>query len=199
MKTTFIYKLIDPETNQVRYIGKSNDPKQRLKAHYNKARYKPTHKFNWIKTLKDRGIRPIMEIIEEVSIEIWKEREKYWIMFYLEQGFSLTNCTTGGDGLTFGNQTSFKKGHKVWLGKKHSEETKKKISKNNYLRGKPNSRRRKIVQLTLNGDFIKTFDFIHQAAKELNFSASKIVSCCKGRRKTHKNFKWIYYEDFNNR
>lgn len=110
MKTTFIYKLIDPETNEVRYVGKSNNPKRRLAAHYNKARYRPTHKFNWIKALKDKGLKPILEVIEEVSIDLWKGREKFWIKFYKQEGHNLTNYTQGGDGLSFGNQTSFRKG-----------------------------------------------------------------------------------------
>lgn len=112
MKTTFIYGLKDPVTNIIRYIGKTNNLKQRLKAHLNPARYKPTHKFNWIKKLREKGLKPTIEIIEEVDIKVWHEKEKYWILFYKNN--NLVNCKEGGEGLTFANNTSFKKGHKSW-------------------------------------------------------------------------------------
>ena len=33
MNCTFIYGLSDPRTNQIRYIGKADDPKRRFQAH----------------------------------------------------------------------------------------------------------------------------------------------------------------------
>jgi hypothetical protein len=110
MKTTYIYKLIDPTDNTIRYIGKANNPEQRFKAHCNKARYKPTHTFNWLKSLRERGLKPVMEIIENTPIATWKQREKYWIKHFTDEGCNLTNYTKGGDGLSFGNQTSYTKG-----------------------------------------------------------------------------------------
>ena len=47
----YIYTLSHPITKEVRYVGKTKNPKQRLRAHTNPARYRPTHKFNWIKKL----------------------------------------------------------------------------------------------------------------------------------------------------
>ena len=52
MEVTFIYILIDPITNQVRYVGKTNNISQRYKAHLNRARKHQIHKANWIKSLK---------------------------------------------------------------------------------------------------------------------------------------------------
>ena len=100
----------------------------------------------------------------------------------------------GGDGCTFGNKTSFIKGHKSWLGKKHTDETKNKISENNWQKGKPSTNRCKVNQYSLNGELIKTWDSILEAEKNTGSSSSKIVSCCKGKRKKHNNFKWKYYE-----
>ena len=107
-------------------------------------------------------------------------------------GFDLINYTNGGDGCTFGNQTSFKKGHQLWLGKKHSEESKKKIGENNFFNGKPAFNRKVVIQLSLNDDFIKEWEYIELAAIETNSSKTKIVAVCKGKRKTHNNFKWKY-------
>lgn len=59
-----IYKLIDPNTNEIRYIGLTfNDLKLRLKSHMSEPG--KSHKIHWIKNLKKQGIRPIIESIEE--------------------------------------------------------------------------------------------------------------------------------------
>jgi predicted nucleic acid-binding Zn ribbon protein len=110
----YIYSLEHPITKKVRYIGKTRNPKQRLKAHLNPARYKPTHKFNWIKKLKNDGLKPILKVLDSVPEEEWKFWEKYWIEQFKQWGFNLVNGTSGGDGLTSGNKTSFKKGNKPW-------------------------------------------------------------------------------------
>lgn len=49
-----------------------------------------------------------------------------------------------------------------------------------------------IYQLDLNGSIIKKWDSATQAARELNFDASTITKCCKGKLKTHNGFKWQY-------
>ena len=114
MKTTNIYILIDPITNQVRYIGKANNISERYKAHLNKARKHQIHKLNWINSLKGKGLKPIIEVIDIIPIEDWIFWETYWISQFKTWGFKLINYTDGGDGTTFGNQTSFKKGNLPW-------------------------------------------------------------------------------------
>lgn len=169
MKMTFIYLLRDPVTKEVRYIGKANDIKQRFRAHCNpaRARNKNTHKFNWIKSLTRQGLRPELEIIEEVPIKAWKERERYWVKHYRKLGNKLTNATSGGDGLTMGNQTSFKVGQN----------------------GKP------VVQLTLEGEYVKTYPSVRSAEKQFGVR-TRIRHVCNGTRKTAKGFIWTYEEDY---
>ena len=111
---TYIYVLICPITKQVRYVGKTNNPDERYRNHLNKAHNKGTHKRNWINSLKMKDLKPVFEIIDEVDVKDWKEKEKYYIKYYSDNGFDLVNYTNGGDGLSFGNQTSFKKGQKSW-------------------------------------------------------------------------------------
>jgi hypothetical protein len=114
METTNIYILIDPETQQVRYVGKANNISQRYKAHLNRARKHQIHKLNWINSLKTKELKPIIEIIDVVPIKDWIFWETYWISQFKTWGFDLINYTQGGDGATFANQTSFKKRHKPW-------------------------------------------------------------------------------------
>lgn len=126
--TTFIYALVDPETKQIRYIGKSNNPTVRLYRHLKEKQH--TYKNMWIKSLRDRGFVPEVQIIEEVSIERWQERERYWIAFYRAQGLDLANGTDGGDGVHGRKRTPEErarisealKGNQYSKGRKHPPE-----------------------------------------------------------------------------
>lgn len=44
----------------------------------------------------------------------------------------------------------------------------------------------------LKGEFIKSFDSMHDASKEINGHAGSISYCCQGVRETHKGFRWSY-------
>ena len=100
-ETTFIYKLIDPETQEIRYVGKANDPQKRLKQHiaHSQNQAKGTYIGYWIASLRKRGLKPLLEIIEEVSFAIWQERELYWINHYIQHGHNLVNTYFGGKGV----------------------------------------------------------------------------------------------------
>jgi hypothetical protein len=63
------------------------------------------------------------QIVHCGTINEWMFWETY-ISQFKTWGFDLINYTNGGGGCTFANQTGFK-GHTSWLGKNHSEETKK--------------------------------------------------------------------------
>lgn len=88
-------------------------------------------------------------------------------------------------------------------GKHFSEEIRKKMSethkgKNAYWYGKrgakcPNSI--PLVQLTLEGELVKVYDAAREAARN-GFVQSCVSSCCKGERKTHKGYKWMYLSDY---
>lgn len=52
-----------------------------------------------------------------------------------------------------------------------------------------------IYQLDLNNTFIKKWDSTAQAARELNFDASTITKCCKGKLQTHHGYRWRYAND----
>lgn len=130
MQTTNIYMLIDPRTNLVRYVGKANDVNKRYYKHYQACEVN-THKSNWIKLLKKEKLRPIVETIDVVPIDNWCFWEKFWISQMKTWGFDLLNYTIGGDGCTFGNRTSFKKGHNLSKGRKTSDATKDKLREAN--------------------------------------------------------------------
>jgi len=52
-----------------------------------------------------------------------------------------------------------------------------------------------ILQYTFNGELIKKWDSITEAAQYFNKSTSKFVACCKGKRKSAYGFIWCYASD----
>lgn len=95
-----IYGLADPETGEIRYIGKStsalNRPKQHLSPYFLK---KSDYKNNWIKTVLVRGLRPTIEILDWTDDpSALNEMEIRYIAQFRSAGARLTNLTDGGDG-----------------------------------------------------------------------------------------------------
>lgn len=77
--------------------------------------------------------------------------------------------------------------------------TKNHISENQWCRGKfgaEHHRSIEIVQLTLNGKFIRKWGAAIEAARKLGITNSSINKCCRGKQKTAGGFKWMYYDDW---
>lgn len=100
-KTTFIYTLsTKEEPNNIRYIGKTDNPKDRIERHIQPYYLNEgTYKANWLKSELNKGNTPALNIIDEVACDDWQFWESYWIEQFKIWGFSLTNGTTGGEGL----------------------------------------------------------------------------------------------------
>lgn len=96
MRTTTIYALIDPENNEVRYVGKTVNLKARFHRHCNPVIDNYTHSACWVRSLK---IKPEMITLEEVPHgEDWVEAEQFWIAYMKALGARLTNLSFGGEG-----------------------------------------------------------------------------------------------------
>ena len=81
-------------------------------------------------------------------------------------------------------------------GKRHSEETKKKM-RETAKKGENNPKSIKVVQLDKNtNELIKIWDSINEAERKVGYKSQCICACCKGKRNTHKGYKWMYYEDY---
>lgn len=72
--TTNIYILICPLTQEIKYIGKANNPKRRVKDHMLdfRSRLGEFKKTKWLRELFVAGLKPEMEIIDIVDMETWK-------------------------------------------------------------------------------------------------------------------------------
>lgn len=117
----FIYTLTDPRTKVIRYVGKTNNLAVRLAMHLCEKR--GTHKNNWLAQLRDLGLRPIMDVIEECTEETWPERERFWISHFRQMGLPLTNLDSGGNhGRSLCEETKNKIRQKA-IGRKQSTES----------------------------------------------------------------------------
>ena len=198
-----IYTLKDPITNEIRYIGKTTgELVDRWYAHCSdyKLSKEKSHKNSWITSLKNRGYKPVIELLDEVEEQGWEFWESYWISQFKTWNFNLTNMTKGGEG---GN------GGKGCLGYKHTEEAKRSISIKNsrpksreWIENVANSMRRTVAkpisQYDLENNFIRDYISFYEAAEYINLEGSKkstiknIHACCNNKRKTAYNFIWKY-------
>jgi len=134
-KKLLIYGLVDPFKNEIRYIGKSSTGLSRPKSHFREEIYndkeKGTYCHNWVKKCINLGSKPNIIILNYcLDTEELNQMEKFWI-WYLKDilSYKLTNLTLGGDGLP---------------GRKHTEETKKRIGDKNRGRIKSKEEREAI-------------------------------------------------------
>lgn len=142
--TTFIYALVDPRTDEIRYIGKSIRPKERLWNHCNEKSV--TWRTNWIREVLSSGHRPQLRILEELAVGTdWQESERQWIAKGKELGWRLTNCTSGGDGVENLPLEIRQKMALTWKGRKHKPEAIAKMAA--ASRGKKHSAESKAIMV----------------------------------------------------
>lgn len=129
----YIYSLKNPENNEIKYIGQTDNIRRRFNDHLRKSlnpndsEYE-TYKSRWIRKLLNEGVNPVLDIIEECdTIEISNNREKFWIEKMTEMGVKLTNSYVN-DVTEFSEETkkkmsSAKKGKKLEeiIGKEKAE------------------------------------------------------------------------------
>lgn len=212
LHTTFIYALLENNTNNIRYIGKANNVQQRFKFHL--LDKEKTHKTCWLKSI-DYNISYI--ILDEVDKSEWQFWEIYWINQCKVWGFNLTNQTLGGEG-SLGKKLSEKHKQKISIklkGKIVSSETKQKLSKS--IKGKKLSEthirnlskshkgliypkgnygkhcKRKIGQYK-EGILIKVWDSLKDASEFYKVHYASISHCCAGRKKQIKGYIWKYVD-----
>lgn len=161
MSEYYIYAL---ETNdRIFYIGKTNNPKVRLRKHKSESKLKRTYKENLINNILINGGEIKLSIIDIVSDGDEDFYEIYWISQFKQWGFKLYNLTDGGEG---GN---------CFGGRKHSNETKEKLRIIKFkqlelygpiiLRGEMNGRSK------LNGEEVLNI----RRLKEMGYSYNKIA------------------------
>jgi len=215
-----IYKITNP--NKKVYIGQSVDIEKRFIS------YKRLHKRNeklivlYRSFLKYGVDSHFFEIIELCEVEDLNERERYWqdYLNVLKQGLNCRLTKTNDKSGHMSEESKLKisnanLGNKSWLGKKHTKETKKKISIANKGRkfsdevnlkkgrkgiispckglfSKQHPKSVRVLQLDLNNNVVKEWDSLMDIKRSLGYHIGNISSCMKGKLKTYKKYKWEY-------
>lgn len=216
-----VYLLFNTQTG-MGYVGQtSSSMRERWQRHCYDAEKRK------LETFLARAIRKYgkesfrFRILEETDTPL--EREQFWIkeLRTFEYGYNLTLGGEGTKGLKRSNETKkkiseAKKGklftneHKKNLSfarKKKSSWNKGVVGINNPLFGKKRpkkvcekisqSKQRKVLQVSLEGQIIKIFNSIEDAAKASGCFHSNIVKVCQGKRKKAGGYKWSYFEENN--
>ena len=194
----YIYTLSHPLSGEVKYVGKTIDPKSRLRHHIKDAKSGRRNNLscNWVKSLLKLGLQPKMDIIDEIKGD-WEWLEVYWISQFKTWGFNLKNLTEGGDSNPMSNPISRKKLSNKLKGRVrskkhcdaisnakkgisvHTKESKEKISEKtkgnkNPFYGKKHSEENKkkmgepVLQYDMKGNFIKEWYSVTYAVKSIN-------------------------------
>lgn len=140
MKKIYIYGLVDSIKNELKYIGKSVNPKNRYRKHLQESKKKLTYKDRWLNKLLENNQKPELLIIDVVNENNWVFWEKHYISYFKSIGCILTNISEGGDNPP--NQIGKKRSKEIIekirnknIGKKRSDDIKKKMSLSK--KGKP--------------------------------------------------------------
>lgn len=154
MKTdiAYIYALIDPRDNMVRYIGKTIHPKIRLSGHLYESKKYNHYRSRWITSLLNKGLCPIFKVLKICLLSDFTFHESKFISFYKSD--KLTNSDDSGSGNTNRKREII-------------DNAIKKISK-------------RVYQFDLNGNYIQEFKSTRDAARKMGTLHSHISRCCNG-------------------
>lgn len=158
-----IYGLFDPKTYECFYIGKTINLKERYRGHLGDKRKKDNlYKHNKINKMLSLGLKPQIAMLLEIDD------------YYIEE----FNC-------------------QFWeLVEKYFIDYAKNILNcpltNLTTGGDGGGNRKSISQFTLEGIYIKTYDFIKEASDMSNTDDGHISSCCKGKSNSAGGYQWCY-------
>ena len=209
MKKHYIYALIDPRDNKLKYVGYSVNPKRRLREHTNliKINRRRNKAHNWCLHLYNNKMKPVMKILEICgSIEHGAKREDYWIRFFRKKGCDLKNTSDGGKGIkgmlmSKDDRKRISESVKKYY-KNNPEEDKKmreRFSKNCH-QGRPMSEankqklRESNIRTIKCNENNKIYNSLKEASIDLNIQSSNICKVLKGQRKTTGGFTFSYME-----
>jgi hypothetical protein len=170
MKTdiAYIYALLDPRDNEVRYIGKTINPTKRLSEHLADSKREYNYRSMWIKSLLKENLKPLIKFLKVCPLSDFVKYETEYIKLYKND--KLTNSDETGQGS---------------VGRR--QEIIDKVSK---------KMGRIVYQYDLDGNFIKEYKSVRDAAKLLSLSHSNISRSCNGISKHAGGFIFRYDKVF---
>lgn len=192
---TVVYRHVRLDTNEVFYIGIGTE----------KRPYRKDKRSKFWKVIIDKTDYRVDIMFYDMSWEEACEKEKELIQLYGRRDLgtgTLVNLTDGGDG-TYGmthSKQSRAKISKSLLGRCVSSQTRKLLSdmrqgvskSQEHKKRISESHKIKVLQLTLDDVLVKIWDSANDAELLGGYCHSNIGKVCKGKRKTHKGYKWKY-------
>jgi hypothetical protein len=150
----YIYGLIDPRNDEIRYIGKTINPKSRLIGHINESKDVKVvnYRVKWLRKLTKLGLRPEIVFLKTCPSNEYEKYETEYIKLYSSN--KLTNSDETGQG--------------------------NKNRKREVLNRQSENRGRKVYQYDIDGNFIKEYRSARLAASELGLNHGNIARCCNG-------------------
>jgi group I intron endonuclease len=214
-----IYKITSP-SNRV-YVGQSVNVEKRFKSYKrmyvkNKKQTKLHRSF-----LKYGVINHTFELVCECLESELNHYERHYQELFdcLNNGLNCVLTKTNDKSGKVSKETLKKmsevsKGNQHWLGKKHTQETKDKISlsklgirfsdevnKSKGRKGRVSNRKGifsenhprsiNVLQFDLNNNFIKEWKCLMDIRRELDYHIGNISSCINGNLKTYKGYIWV--------
>jgi hypothetical protein len=162
----YIYGLIDPRNGEIRYIGKTKNPKSRLSGHITESKdiEVVNYRIKWIRKLISLDLKPNIVFLKVCSVNDFVKYETEYIKIYSNN--RLTNSDETGQGNT--------------------------NRKREVLNRQSENSGKKVYQYDLNGNFIKEYRSVRKAAVELKTNHANISRCCNGEYKHTMGFIFRY-------
>ena len=161
-KPVYIYVLIDPRDNEVRYVGKTAYPKARIRNHIvESVTLNRNHRHHWINDLLKNGLKPKLDIVCQTTNKEASNKEIRLIKAY-KRFYKLTNATLGGDGS---------------LGVGASDKNRARM-RSSLNPGKLQNKM--VVKMDIDGKELEEYESISDAAKKNNLNRSNISRACRG-------------------
>lgn len=204
LQTNFIvYALLEPNTLEIRYVGKSCSGLSRVRQHFNPSQLNSKNKkSNWLKSLLNKNLYPQVKILDYANNKITlSELEIFHIKKHKSE--RLLNMTDGGDGHGYKRKQkvrAWNKGLKASneaktsmrnarLGRKftpRSNEDKLKISKSNVV-----SHRRECKPFICL-ETGKLYNSQREAAIDLKLNPANISGVLNGHKKTTMGYSFRF-------
>lgn len=169
-----IYKITSP-TNKV-YIGQSWDLERRKISYKNLSGCREQPRiYNSLKKygFDSHDFEVLLNIKDDLKYQKWLDYwEQFFINYFRSEGYELMNIKEAG---AYG---------------KHNPETIEYLKLINQ--GDVNKNCKPVIQYSLSGDFIKRWNSISTAGRDLKLDRKAINNCCIGYSKSSYGFKWIY-------
>lgn len=91
----YVYGLCEPETDNVRYIGSSVNPKERYHGHLSASRlYGSSPKEKWICALLEQGKKPTLKVFAATTERDRDRLESAYAYYFYSKGHNLLNDFT---------------------------------------------------------------------------------------------------------